>query len=75
MRPVYKKNFKMKNSHGRFGIPLKRKTRVNVAKPKHSKFNLSVSLTDPARKRIKAITRSIAEIIRFATFLLAKQFF
>jgi len=53
------------SSHGIFS-PESKKLKVNAAKPSEIKFRREVTGTDPARKRIKAITKRIAEIILFS---------
>ena len=59
----------MKNSHGIFS-PESKKLKVNAARPSEIKFSLDVTGTLPARKRIRAMTSKIAEIILAPIYLL-----
>jgi len=59
----------MKNSHGIFN-PESKNERVNAARPNEIKFRREVTGTLPARKRIRAMTSKIAEIILAPIYLL-----
>ena len=56
-------------AHGIFS-PESNILKVNAAKPSEIKFNREVTGTLPARKRIRAMTSKIAEIILAPIYLL-----